>query len=286
MNVELSVIIPTYNRPKKLKRCLLSIVSQSLPTHLFEVIVVNDGSKQDILPSALPASSGVNIKILKQHNQGPAAARNTGIKASQGKILVFIDDDCTANDDWLSKIYQAFEHHLGISIIQGPYKYLPSLNPFYRASDIISQIADRVRIIPSLQNGHQNALYIGTGNLALRKSFIVQNSLYFDEKLSPREDEDFYRQIAQQNLQVLYLQNPVMHECCCGPIVDYRRYYAYGKGEFYLRKKWGNKLRLRYDISLKNIIRTAGMGWGLCVWLIIKYRSWASRKGLQQKPLI
>ena len=83
-----SVIIPCYNYGKYLDDAITSVLAQSYP-HL-EIIVVDDGSPDDTM---YVASRYERIKYFRQHNQGPAAARNNGIRASQGEWIICLDAD-------------------------------------------------------------------------------------------------------------------------------------------------------------------------------------------------
>lgn len=88
-----SVIIPTYNRARTIARALNSVFTQTYGP--LEVIVVDDGSTDGTTEALAPY--GDRIQLVRQKNQGPAAARNTGIKAATGEIITFLDDD----DSWL-----------------------------------------------------------------------------------------------------------------------------------------------------------------------------------------
>ncbi len=277
MSLALSIILPTYNRPKRLRQCLsaIAIAAKSCPDVSYELIIVDDGSKQDLHLDQVP-----NARLIRQNNKGPGAARNAGIKLAQGNIIAFLDDDCFPTKDWLLTIYKTFQEDPRILILQGSIAHLSGNDPFYRTSAVVTQIADKVRVV-SAEGNHPKALFIGSGNFAIRKSVILEHDLFFDESLRAREDEDLYRRIERLNIPIYYKNNPVIHVCSCGFLEDYKRYYGYGMAEFGFRKKWGNKLRLRYDISLKNLIHLQGPIWGFLIWNIIRYRSWASHKGLQ-----
>ncbi len=88
-----SVIIPVYNGAATISRALASVFAQTFPA--FEIVVVDDGSTDDT-PAVL-ASYGDRIHVVTQSNRGPSAARNAGIRASQGEYVAFIDDD----DEWM-----------------------------------------------------------------------------------------------------------------------------------------------------------------------------------------
>ena len=103
-----SVIVPTYNRPRQLATCLQALAQLDYPRYRFEVIVVDDCSDTPLEPVILPFRSRMNLMLLKQANAGPAAARNIGAKQAQGEFLAFTDDDCAPAPDWLSALAQRF----------------------------------------------------------------------------------------------------------------------------------------------------------------------------------
>lgn len=96
-----SIILPTYNRAKFLPQALASIRGQSFRD--WELIVVDDGSSDNTKELAPALTAGVRqpVRYFYQENQGPYAARNTGLDCAQGRYIAFFDSD----DVWLP-------HHL------------------------------------------------------------------------------------------------------------------------------------------------------------------------------
>ncbi len=91
----ISVIIPTYNGAKNIKRAITSILNQTYPN--IEVIVVDDASKDNTV-EIVESMKDSRIKLLRhKENKNGAAARNTGIRAAKGEYIAFLDDD----DEWL-----------------------------------------------------------------------------------------------------------------------------------------------------------------------------------------
>lgn len=91
--MNISVIIPTYNRAHVLGRAIQSVLDQTFPAH--EIIVVDDGSTDDT--QQLMKESFPQCNYLQQANRGVSAARNRGIEAATGNWLAFLDSD----DEWL-----------------------------------------------------------------------------------------------------------------------------------------------------------------------------------------
>lgn len=85
----ISCIVPAYNGARHLRETLDSVLSQSYSP--LELIVVDDGSTDDT--AAVAASYGTALRYLYQDNQGPAAARNLGVKAAAGTMVAFLDAD-------------------------------------------------------------------------------------------------------------------------------------------------------------------------------------------------
>ncbi|PHI20945.1 hypothetical protein CEQ90_04450 [Lewinellaceae bacterium SD302] len=103
-----SVIIPAYQRPKLLAAAIESVVVQSWSD--WELLVVDDGSRKPLDLSRW-LSTDQRIKLLRQDNQGPAAARKSGAKQSTGRYLCFLDDDDYFLPDHLATLADYLEAH-------------------------------------------------------------------------------------------------------------------------------------------------------------------------------
>lgn len=106
----LSVVIPTYNRPRLLERLLNSLAVQDAGKGSFEVLVVSDGSTDGthaFLEDFCLGHEG--FRWCMQANQGPAAARNYGLNRVDSDIVAFTDDDCEADPGWVQEIIRLFD---------------------------------------------------------------------------------------------------------------------------------------------------------------------------------
>ncbi len=103
-----SVVIPVLNSREKLTRCLEALVGQRT-SQVFEVIVVNDGSSEDLTPVRQAFASRLTLRWLNfEKNSGPAVARNAGIDAARGDIVLFTDADCRPEPDWVERMTMVF----------------------------------------------------------------------------------------------------------------------------------------------------------------------------------
>ncbi len=89
----LSVILTTFNRAELLEQVLAGFAKQTTPKSDFEVIVVDDGSTPPVREVVDRFTDAIQLKYLRQENSGLATARNAGIRAAEGRIVLFSDDD-------------------------------------------------------------------------------------------------------------------------------------------------------------------------------------------------
>lgn len=99
-----SIIIPTYNGAARIVHCLDALGPQIAGTCI-EVLVVDDGSKDN---TAAVAGRYSFVRVIRQQNAGPAAARNRGAQEAQGRILLFTDDDCVPMHNWIDTMLTSF----------------------------------------------------------------------------------------------------------------------------------------------------------------------------------
>ncbi|MEO8361012.1 MAG: glycosyltransferase [Vicinamibacteria bacterium] len=85
----ISVVIATYNRPESLRHLLTQLAAQTMESSDFEVVVVDDGSRTSLPEISVP----YRLTVIRQENQGAAAARHHGAEAAVGDVVMFIDDD-------------------------------------------------------------------------------------------------------------------------------------------------------------------------------------------------
>lgn len=114
--MKLSVVIPVYNVEQWIGRCLESVYDQNLNEKDFEVIVVDDGTKDNSIKIVEDfAVLKTNIKIIHQENQGLSAARNTGFSHASGDYVWFLDsDDCIEPDTVVALLNHAIEKKMDV----------------------------------------------------------------------------------------------------------------------------------------------------------------------------
>ena len=125
MTLVVSVVVPTCDRPKELSRCVEAILGQNT-TRSFEVVVVDDGRS-----TRVEAPLDARVTVVSGARLGPAAARNSGIRAATGSLVCFTDDDCIPDELWLESAIAALESDPDAVGVEGPTVCEP-FDPLYR----------------------------------------------------------------------------------------------------------------------------------------------------------
>jgi glycosyltransferase involved in cell wall biosynthesis len=119
MDIKFSIIIPSFNSAKPLLLTLTSLELQTFPKDRFEVIVVNDGSKdqtEKVIKSYKPPYS--LIYIANDARQGRSVTRNIGVKRAKGKYLIFLDADFLVVPEFL-EVLNTYHHEYPRHVISG-----------------------------------------------------------------------------------------------------------------------------------------------------------------------
>jgi glycosyltransferase involved in cell wall biosynthesis len=192
-----SVILPTFNRGKIIKRAINSVINQTYKN--WELIIIDDGSTDitsDVVGQFLSDS---RIKYLYQENGGPSAARNLGINNARGSFLCFLDSD----DEFLeNKIelhllkMRKFNAIISISNVEVAYNNSRRIKKYSFDSFYISYLDLIDSKIGSLMNIFLN-----------RESL---ENIKFDNELSISEDLDLILKIFKENKKILFINHPLL----------------------------------------------------------------------------
>ncbi len=100
----ISVIVPALNEQSVIGQCLASLTRQKLPAARFEVIVVDNGSRDHTREIARSFSDSLSVKVLERGGVRISALRNFGAAMARGGVLAFLDADCVAPPHWLLQV--------------------------------------------------------------------------------------------------------------------------------------------------------------------------------------
>lgn len=200
--MDFSIVIPTYNRPDKLRSCLKSAVNQKL-TGAYEIIVVDDGGSVDLSPIIGEFGSFKELKLLTQTNSGPAKARNLGAKKSTGKMIAFLDDDCQPDPYWLENLRKYGQSE---NVIIGGKTINHFTNNLYsEASQIL--VSHLYRFFKNT-----NQYFFTSNNFAVcRQTFFNQNGFDVDFNTSAGEDREFCVRALNKGVQLKYVPEAIVY---------------------------------------------------------------------------
>ncbi len=115
--LQASVIIPTHNRSSTLLNTLRALNAQSISVAAFEVIVVDDGCTDDTVEAVLAFQAPFSLRLLRQPQSGPSAARNLGANRARGAILIFLDDDIEVQPQFVAAHLEAHKTQGNLVVI-------------------------------------------------------------------------------------------------------------------------------------------------------------------------
>src|SRR6266446_10716 len=202
----ISVIIPTFNRAAMLANTLESFAAQTIPKNRYEVIVVDDGSKDSTPEVCREFVSRIELKYLHIDNSGTSAAKNTGILASRGKILLFFDDDDIADRRLLEQHLKAHKRHPEENIaVLGYTTWAPTLS----VTPLMRYVTDIGRFLfayGDLKDGQMlDFTYLWAGRCSCKRSLLAKHGVFNRQFRAPGiEDIELGYRLSRFGLRVVF----------------------------------------------------------------------------------
>lgn len=125
-----SIIIPLYNRPQEIKELLETLTRQTYKQ--FEVLVIEDGSKDDAEEIVKGFSGQLDVRYFQKHNEGQGFTRNFGFERAKGDYFVIFDSDCLIPENYLEVVNQHLQTNW-LDAYGGPDDAHPSFTPVQKA---------------------------------------------------------------------------------------------------------------------------------------------------------
>lgn len=208
--LELSVVIPTYNRLSELQHVVPSLLSQSLPQDRYELLICDSNSSDGTAEYLAGVhAQHANVRHLPGAYTGRAMARNAGIKAAQGEIVLFNDSDIIADPGLLEAHLLHHREHRKIAVV-GWEVQVANLDEYAFKRDHPQQ---RGSLHPATRKT-LSWLYFLTGNASVRRSDLLEAGC-FDESFTGYGHEDLelgYR-LQKAGITILYEPRAVNYHC-------------------------------------------------------------------------
>jgi glycosyltransferase involved in cell wall biosynthesis len=195
MKSTISVVIPVYNGEAFISHAITSVLNQSVQA--FEVIVINDGSQDGT--AEILAAFGDSIKLISIPNGGVSNARNTGIKASTGEFIAFLDADDIWYKDKLKRQLEIFERYPDVGFCCCDYEFVDTksnltINHFAKFKDTADIIFDTPLPLPLDALVHRN--FVGTCSNVILKKAVLDKVGIFNINYLQAEDYDLWLRCA------------------------------------------------------------------------------------------
>lgn len=213
----ISVVIPVYKVERYIGGCITSVARQSIND--FELIIVDDGTPDrsvQIAEEILTENSTVNYRIIHTENRGVSAARNTGLQAATGEFVIMVDADDVLAPCFLEDMLRIAEEHpesdiysSGFSVVEeNEADYFPSFDSDIETRELSPE--DSVSVYQSRE------VKFLLPTLMLRRSYLDNNRILFDEKVRYSEDVQFiWRCLFYNKKTVFHLEkanyNYILH---------------------------------------------------------------------------
>jgi GT2 family glycosyltransferase/radical SAM superfamily enzyme YgiQ (UPF0313 family)/tetratricopeptide (TPR) repeat protein len=203
----LSVVIPTYNRRAILRKTLLALMSQTLAPEKFEVIVVDDGSADDTVSMVGQFSPSFGLRVLAAEHAGANAARNLGIQAAQGNVILITGDDMIPEPSFLEAHATFHERHPSeLDAMLGFIDWSPEITvtPFMKF--IVSPEGGQQFSFHEVREGKADFRLFYTSNLSLKRDLLFKQAVLFDPDFTypAYDDVELGYRLSAQGLQLHY----------------------------------------------------------------------------------
>jgi len=245
---KLSVIVCTFNRADSIKDLLNCLASQDIK-EAFEVIVVDNNSKDTTRQVVASFELGFNgrLRYFFEPKQGKPYALNLGVKEAKGEILVFTDDDCLVDKNYLSIIYKAFQKDGNeIGLVGGritphwvdgnqPPKWFDEiksdseLKTYFNGPLGTLDYGDKPFVIDFSKETHKDGHFYGA-NISIRKEFLDKFG-YYDTQKTLGQDTEICLRLFRAGVKGIYVPENNVHHKVSAQKITPRFYYRW----FYLR---------------------------------------------------
>jgi GT2 family glycosyltransferase/glycosyltransferase involved in cell wall biosynthesis len=205
-NPAISVVIPTFNRAESLRSTLQSLLEQTLPKSDYEVVVVNDGSTDATTEVCQSFIDQIQLTALRHNeNSGIAAAKNTGILAARGRILLFFDDDDLADTHLLEEHLKAHGQHPQDNVaVLGYTTWAPSL-PVSLRMEYLTDIGRFLFAYGNLQDGQRlDFTYFWGGRSSCKRAFLSAHGVFNRQFRTIIEDIELGYRLSKFGFRVIF----------------------------------------------------------------------------------
>ena len=232
---EISVVVPTRDRPGPLAGCLSALEGQNARS--LEVVVVDDGSADGSAVAGV-VSAFPRARLVRQPPHGPAAARNRGVREAHGELICFTDDDCAPIPGWAGALSERVAAYGEID--SAPPVAGATVDAGGTGVSAASQAITNALLAASRDERSGRVGFAPTSNLACARA--LARELPFDESFveAGGEDRDWCRRAGEREATPIYEPRAIVYH---NQRLDLRRFVSqqlrYGRGSARCRRLHG-----------------------------------------------
>ncbi|MFZ8855589.1 MAG: glycosyltransferase [Candidatus Nanopusillus sp.] len=194
-----SIIVPSYNEGKNIKNTLERLIDLEYPKDKLEIIVVDDGSKDNTYEIAKEYEEKYNfIKVYKKENGGKSSALNYGIRRSSGEIIVTLDADSIPEKDSLIKMLK-YMYYYNADIVVPAIQTINTKKLIEKYQYIDYSIHNFSRMVID----KMNSIFIASGPFSVFKRSVFEKIGLFDEK-NISEDMEIALRAQKNNFKIKF----------------------------------------------------------------------------------
>jgi len=208
-NTLISIIIPTYKRPKGIEVALSSVEHESVQGFTSEIIIADNdpsGSARDFIES-YAATSPASIQYVHVPEPGVSNARNGALKHAKGRYIVFLDDDMEAISPWLQPLIEASQTY-DAGLVFGPATAVMPKDETGQKQAIYKYMQPEFSRLPHSKDGLINE-GVATGNCLIDRKRSVLPDPPFDLRYNQTggEDDALFQTLQAQGVKMAWAQN-------------------------------------------------------------------------------
>jgi glycosyltransferase involved in cell wall biosynthesis len=235
----ISVLYTTCNRAALLRRSLESLTAQTLPRDRFEVVVVDDGSRDDTHHIVGAFDGGLSLRFFRQPNSGISVGRNRALELSQGDIVLFMDDDDAAHPRLLEQHLRTHAKHshdrfavLGYTRLEPDIAQLPFMH-------FVTEVGHQLFAYGDLRHGEKlDYTFFWGGRSSCKRRFLDAHGVFDPMFRFGCEDIELGYRLSRHGLEVVYNANAISTMMRSISLRDYaRRIYAQGRSNWHCARK-------------------------------------------------
>lgn len=253
--INLSIIIPVYNRPDEMKELLDSLSNQTFTD--FELVVVEDGSSVRSEELCNSYRDRINISYYYKENEGPSIGRNYGLARAKGNYFLFFDSDCILPPHYLETIHKELTDNF-VDCYGGPDGAMDDFSDFQKA---VSYAMTSFFTTGGIRGGKKQVhkFHPRSFNLGFSKAVYENTGGFPVTRMHPGEDMVFAIEVIKRGFETRLIHEAyVFHKRRISFKKFYKQVFGFGKTRYIISKHYPETFKIFFLFPSLFAIGTIG----------------------------